>query len=165
MSLYLSPADPTIADSPHRGAGLSSYAPNGVVFGAHSSLPASFPDGTSRTILIAEHYAYSCQQVTFWFGATGFLFGRRASFADDIDIRPVTTGSPPVSRPSFPGLTFQAAPPKQKCNPLLAQTPHPEGMLVAMADGSVRTIAPGVHSDVYWALVTPAGGEVPGGDL
>jgi prepilin-type N-terminal cleavage/methylation domain-containing protein len=164
MALYLSPADPTLADSPHRGAGLSSYAPNAVVFGAGSNLPASFPDGTSKTILVAEHYAYYCQSAVFWFGATSLLSDRRASFADELDVRPTTTGQPPVTRPSIPGLTFQAAPRKRDCNPLVAQTPHPDGMLVAMADGSVRTIAPNVHSEVYWALVTPSGGETPDGE-
>jgi hypothetical protein len=31
---------------------------------------------------------------------------------------------------------------------------------VALFDGSVRTIRPGVSPEVFWAAVTPAGGEV-----
>jgi hypothetical protein len=36
-------------------------------------------------------------------------------------------------------------------------------MLVALADGSVRTIAPNISETIYWAAVTPAGGESFGG--
>jgi hypothetical protein len=33
-------------------------------------------------------------------------------------------------------------------------------MLVALVDGSVRSIHPGVANATFWAAVTPAGGEV-----
>jgi len=33
-------------------------------------------------------------------------------------------------------------------------------LTVAMFDGSVRTLSPSVSESVFWALVTPAGGEV-----
>jgi len=48
------------------------------------------------------------------------------------------------------------------CDPLQAQTPQSSGMLVGMGDGSVRTLKGSIAYDTYWALVTPAGGEVPG---
>ena len=44
------------------------------------------------------------------------------------------------------------------------QTPHRIGMLVALVDGSVRQIAPGISPTTFWAAVTPAGGEVLGSD-
>jgi hypothetical protein len=31
---------------------------------------------------------------------------------------------------------------------------------VALFDGSVRTMRPGVSPELFWATVTPAGGEV-----
>jgi hypothetical protein len=37
-------------------------------------------------------------------------------------------------------------------------------MLVAMGDGSVQTAHPGITPEVFWALTTPAGGEVVAGD-
>lgn len=43
---------------------------------------------------------------------------------------------------------------------LLPQTPHSGGMLVALADGSIRIIAPNVANEVFWGMVTPDGGEV-----
>jgi hypothetical protein len=33
-------------------------------------------------------------------------------------------------------------------------------MLVALMDGSVRTIAPHISEATYWAAVTPNGGEM-----
>ena len=47
-----------------------------------------------------------------------------------------------------------------QCNILLAQTPH-AAMNVLFGDGSVRTLAGSVNpTTVWWALLTPAGGEV-----
>jgi hypothetical protein len=33
-------------------------------------------------------------------------------------------------------------------------------MCVALADGTVRTIRPGIANEVFWGAITPAGGEV-----
>ncbi len=160
VSSFISPADPTIPGSPHRGAGLSSYAANGEVFLNPSRIPESFSDGTSSTILFGEHYAWDCQQMCFYFGMTIYSMERRASFADDGDIRPVTSGSPPVSGPSLFRLTFQPTPPKALCNPLLAQGLHKGGMLVSLGDGAVKMIAPTIDMHIYWGLVTPSSGEI-----
>jgi prepilin-type N-terminal cleavage/methylation domain-containing protein len=89
---------------------------------------------------------------------------RRPSFADSGwgDVVPVTSGSPPVTRPSVPGLTFQVRPKLLEADMRLPQTPFSAGLPVALFDGSVRTLRPGVAPEVFWALVTPAGGEVVG---
>jgi prepilin-type processing-associated H-X9-DG protein len=51
---------------------------------------------------------------------------------------------------------------KTQCNILLAQTPHTSAMNVLFADGSVHTLAGSVNpTTVWWALLTPGGGEVP----
>ena len=80
------------------------------------------------------------------------------------DVYPVTSGNPPTTVGSIPGLTFQVAPRIADCDPRLAQTPHPSGMIVALGDGSVRTLSPGMSPATFWAAVTPAGGEVFGPD-
>ena len=72
----------------------------------------------------------------------------------------MTSGYPPTSAGSAPGWTFQVRPKLAECNYRVAQTPHTGGMLVAMFDGSVRTLGPGTSASVYWGMVTPAGGEV-----
>jgi hypothetical protein len=35
-------------------------------------------------------------------------------------------------------------------------------MLAAFADGSVHTLGPGTPGATWWALLTPANGDVPG---
>ena len=85
---------------------------------------------------------------------------RRPTFADPnyYDVLPLTVGG--VTRPSIAGVTFQVAPTIDNCDYRLPQTPHKSGMLVAFVDGSVRTISARVSPAVFWAAVTPAGGEV-----
>jgi len=87
-----------------------------------------------------------------------------ANFAEknSKDIYPITIDR--VSKGSVGGLTFQVRPALSDCDPRLAQTPHREGMLVSLGDGSVRTLAAGMSGTTYWAAVTPAAGEVLGLD-
>ena len=70
--------------------------------------------------------------------------------------------------PTGPGgktiVPFQVAPSISDCDPRVPQTPHAGGMLVALCDGSVRTVAPSVTQYTFWAACTLAGGEVLGPD-
>jgi hypothetical protein len=63
-----------------------------------------------------------------------------------------------------PGSIFQVQPIPDNCDPTRAATAHTGGMVVGLADGSVRTLAADMSGDVWWAAVTPAGGEVQGLD-
>src|SRR6202035_2963263 len=65
-----------------------------------------------------------------------------------------------------PGLKFQVQPNpyQQKCNPFRASTPHLKGMLVGMADGSVRSVNPGVSDKTWYSAVTPDDGQKLGDD-
>ena len=168
---FYSPADPTL--SPSGIPGCSSYAANGFVFTGEVGLNNGFPDGTSNTMAFAEHYAISCSGTSFrWLEIAAAYFihrppifdggveldqDRRATFAD-IDLEDELPGDPP------PSLTFQTRPTRTNCNPRIAQTPHFSGMLVALADGSVRTLSPGMSPATYWAAITPDGGEILGND-
>jgi prepilin-type N-terminal cleavage/methylation domain-containing protein len=190
---YVSPADPTahLWVPPEPGfykVGPSSYPANAWAFQGRASLNSTFSDGASQTIMFAEHY-YECGGWVRYFYASGD--GRRPTFADGGpilggnnpgDVYPVTDAATGITRPSRPGVTFQVAPkpwvaedvplpqlPRTapfagECDSSLAQTPHRGGMLVALADGSVRSIAPGITPETFWAAVTPAGGEVLGAD-
>jgi prepilin-type N-terminal cleavage/methylation domain-containing protein len=157
----ISPADPTTRP----GQAICSYPANGQVFRNRPNLNR-IPDGTSLTILFAEHYGYDCGNTIFYWGhafdfETGLTIRSRApTFADPKfgDVVPVTTGSPPVSLSSRSGATFQVNPKLADCDPKVAQTRH-SGMLVGMGDGSVRTLDGGISERVYWALVTPDKGE------
>jgi prepilin-type N-terminal cleavage/methylation domain-containing protein len=166
--LFHSPADPTVATDPTDPQFSCSYAANWQLFHGIPALSHSIPDGTSNTIALAEHYSTNCRGHTFQWGLNHLTGGpiRRATFADREagDIVPITGGSPPTSEPLIPGFTFQVRPTpfQTACNPYLAQTPHRGGMLVALLDGSSRVMSAGISPEVYWAAVTPAGGEVPG---
>lgn len=167
---YVSPADPTIQDA-DKQHGPASYGANVWAFDRGATLAATFADGTSNTFAFTEHY-HRCgpQQMQFMYRWVGLLggAGRPATFADPDhgDPKPVTKGNPPVTGPSFvtfPSVpTFQVAPTQQTCLQIVPQTPHREGMLAALMDSSVRTLSPSISPQIYWAAITPAGGEVLG---
>lgn len=185
IKMYISPADPSIAHL-SRPNNCASYAANAVAFDRLSKFSDGFPDGSSNTIAFSEHYAFRRGHTQFsWFtqepvaiqseenGRLSQATIHRASFAEyhagepgpwgtvvGPDVYPIKQGNPPMTTGSVPGLTFQTAPLVKDIDPRLAQTPHSSGMLVAMVDGSVHTLAPGITPTVYWSLVTPAGGEV-----
>lgn len=81
FKVYQSPADPSLpaalafsAAGNRMGGWVSSYAANAFAFKDGPRFPTAFTDGTSNTILSAEHYAFHC-------GATTFDIGRRGSIA------------------------------------------------------------------------------------
>jgi hypothetical protein len=65
-----------------------------------------------------------------------------------------------------PGSKFQLQPTPflGNCDPTRAATAHPGGMVTGLADGSVRTLSPGMNPDTWWAAITPSGGELLGAD-
>jgi prepilin-type N-terminal cleavage/methylation domain-containing protein len=173
VPIYFSSADPSLSQQPFlfNQFGPSSMAVNAIAFEGWATMPASFADGTSSTIAIGEHYFATRtrrNEICYpglaapTFPGYDYQGARSASFADKRlrDVVPLTDGSPPQSRPSIPGVTFQVVPKFEESDGRLLQAMQPSGLKVAMMDGSVRTIAPGVSERVYWAAVTPAGGEV-----
>jgi type II secretory pathway pseudopilin PulG len=168
--------------------GPTSYAFNMTAFTGPPRFPTDPRDGTSNTIAFAECYyeryfnPEPIDAAADHYKRSWLTYGnsnpalpspfpphsldnrgdRRPSFADAGwgDVVPVTTGNPPVTKPSVPGKTFQVRPNLKYADPALPQTPFSAGLPVALFDGSVRTIRPGVQPEVFWAMVTPAGGEV-----
>lgn len=173
-SPLVSPADPSLGGV-DPASPVTSYAANAALFGGGPPVASGCPDGLSNTVAFAEHYAV-CGGALFehtavvalaprpTFADRGELFGPAWHYAPDF-VYPITSGSPPVTRPSVPGVTFQVRPPLEgpgRCDPKQPQTPHPGGMLLALGDGSCRTVRPGISPEVFWAAVTPKGREVLG---
>jgi prepilin-type N-terminal cleavage/methylation domain-containing protein/prepilin-type processing-associated H-X9-DG protein len=105
-------------------------------------LPASFPDGTSTTILFAEKMA---------------VVALRWDFLDD--------GQPVFAAWQLgPESMFLTNPNPFNRTAFVAQGPHPGVLNVGMADGSSRSLAQTLDPHVWWALCTPQGGE-PIGDF
>ena len=157
IKVYVSPADPTVSKAWAAKVDVSSYAANAVCFYPQMArYPATFVDGTSNTIAFAEHYSYKCGDNWFDPFFRGDAIGdipHRTTFGDWFDTRNASEG-----------VTFQAAPRVSECVWSIAQTPHASGMLVALADGSVRTVSPHISVVTFWAAATPAGGEALGND-
>ncbi len=178
--ILFSPADPTLANltQPYRNT-VTSYSWNYPMFINGPKFPTSISDGTSNTILFAERYfepkgnpgnvsfdAYLNNPPNLRTDnhLPNYYSPRRSTFADPVwgDVHAITTDN--VTRPSVAGVTFQVRPKVEEANCHMLQTPYSAGLLVAMADGSVRTIRPGVSETTFWAAITPNGGEVGGLD-
>ncbi|MBY0459487.1 MAG: DUF1559 domain-containing protein [Gemmataceae bacterium] len=168
MKLYLGPLDPSLAQFDEK-TGLASYCYSAQVFVPQVSrvlkpTMSLFSDGNSNTIIVAEHYAFNCGGAQFsWMESgpprtfktpTALVTLRRSSFADVGDVMPTPT----------PAVTFQVQPKMADCDPRIPQTPFSGGLLVGLADGSVRMVASGISPATFWGAVTPAGGEVLGSD-
>jgi prepilin-type N-terminal cleavage/methylation domain-containing protein len=136
-------------------------------------------DGTSNTILHAEKYARCSNPAlppAFRDGGTAWAYTTAPAFA----WQPQPMLFPGKAfQPGFaiPGLAnagapdaigtrsrFQVRPTEGNCDPTRASTSHSGGMLVGLADGSVRTLSPSMSGTTWWAAVTPAGDEVLGSD-
>jgi len=85
---------------------------------------------------------------------------RRATFADawyPTDVVPVTRNS--RTQPSVAGKSFRVNARFEDCDKTIPNAPQGV-MLVALMDGSVRSLSAGMAPELFWGAVTPAGGEV-----
>jgi hypothetical protein len=192
VPVFLCPSDPSVGPGGTvliggYTFGATSYAPNGLVSGVGPPSPgpqgrtafAAITDGTSNTILHAEKYA-RCSNTSmppqFQDGGTAWAYCTAQVFAWQ---PPPMTLPGKAFQPGFaiaalanlgapnaigPGSRFQVQPREGSCDPTRASTPHPGGIQVGLADGSVRTLAPSMGPNTWWHAVTPSGGEVLGSD-
>lgn len=175
VKVFISPADPSL--HLRQLQIITSYSANYQVFRNQLKLGTDFWDGTFTTILFAERYAVCLGKPPPRMSGLGWHGSwlnqnlavppivRRATFADEGyapwgEVLPVTTGPPARTVGSRTGVTFQTAPRMEDCDARMPQTPHPGGMLAAMADGSVRIFHRSVSPEVFWGMVTPKGGEI-----
>lgn len=154
VKVFVCPADATApaAGLASNGWATGSYAANYQVFGqpgvgfeGQAFLPASFPDGTSNTLLFAEKLA-RC-------GGQGTLWARSSDYDKWLPTFACWSAGPSSL------FQVQPYPWETACTPTRASTSHAGGIAVGMADGSVRTLSSGLDGGLWWALCTPAGGE------
>jgi prepilin-type N-terminal cleavage/methylation domain-containing protein len=173
--------------------GASCYGANALVMGqsdltttpfkvnpqGKARIPADFTDGTSNTLLHAEKYA-RCTNTTmapqFQDGGTAWAYSTAIPFPWQpppmtLPLKPFQSGFciPSLANQGAPNAIgptskFQAQPNQGNCDPTRAATAHAAGIQVGLADGSVRTLAPSLSGETWWAAVTPRGGEVLGSD-
>jgi type II secretory pathway pseudopilin PulG len=145
---YVSPSDATTPGNLYEGwLATSSYAANFQVFGntqintMHGAprIPASFPDGTSNTLVTAERYQVCKDTPNAW------------AYSGDSEWAPAF---------AYTSLArFQLTPPKELCNPSLAQGPHPGALLVGVGDGSVRALSAGLSARTWRFACIPNDGN------
>lgn len=159
VASFHAPIDPTLGD----GAGVQNLAANLRVFSdigvsqglpglstpfpvtpvmpGTSAIPRSFPDGTSNTICFATKFAV-CGEGGSHYGANPT--SRFAAFFG-------ANGAEKPAHRSDPQAIFQLAPEGSEClaRPLMGQSFGPQGIMVAMGDGSVHTVSPTI-SPIAW---------------
>jgi prepilin-type N-terminal cleavage/methylation domain-containing protein len=191
VKTFVCPVDSSGITPNGTGAGwnLSSYNVNGLVFyGNYPTLAASFKDGTSNTVMYVEHLALCVSPeggnsatdgrsvwpavnlttgdpIVYWAGETtttnfpgfpGFAIQYPTAMVPDPNNGNVLSWKLPQANPTLGA--------NGTCDPTTANSGHPSGVLVGMADGSVRLVTPAVSMRTWNAVLTPAGGEVLGSD-
>jgi prepilin-type N-terminal cleavage/methylation domain-containing protein len=148
------------ANGPRPSFGSANYAGNVWVF---TPIPASIiqaiPDGTSNTVVLCEIYQ-NCNNhsdgpswawIEPWQGPPSVdvaMFGCPSSGYGSC--RDYNQG----------GTAFQLAPTLAGCIYTTIQTPHAQGMLVGMGDGSVRTVSAGISTHTWELACYPKDGQV-----
>jgi prepilin-type N-terminal cleavage/methylation domain-containing protein len=181
LPIFLCPSDPSVGPDgivTVNGIswGASCYAGNSQVFAAGKGDPQgkrrllAITDGTSNTILYAEKYAL-CSSTSMaldggnlWAYCASAVFDLPPPMEPPYKLYHSSFGGGPYT--SGPGSRFQVQPtPFQgNCDPRRTSTAHASGMLVCLADGSVRQLAPSISGATWWAAVTPAMQDVLGSD-
>jgi hypothetical protein len=175
IKTYLCPSDPSLPSPPKEGNGfaLASYAANGLAFSQFSygaagnfmtagifstaqlylggnRIPASWPDGTSNTIIWTEKYG-QC-------GPTKGTQTQGTQWADRYTLQ----AAPYIGYTPYYGTAgyfqLQPNPYQTKCTLMVASSGHTSGIMVGLGDGSMRTCTQGMSSTTWWQAMVPNDG-------
>jgi len=176
IPVYVAPSDPTMPSSP--GPALS-YAVNSYVVTQaggnwgqlpYASIPKTFRDGTSNTVMYMERYTVcngsgpitylttygaGSQPASYYpsnggSGAGAPTWGATGSAPNYTS--GVTTPAPDVQLPQW-------RPTDNQCNTSMVQSYSSGGIQTALADGSVRSITPTISLTTWSYALTPADGN------
>jgi prepilin-type N-terminal cleavage/methylation domain-containing protein/prepilin-type processing-associated H-X9-DG protein len=156
-------------------------APNGVFYLNSWTRFADILDGTSHTAAFSEHGRADFnngafhRNDTFWPQTNPLTPDEAVRDCESIDPtnlvyqRYSAVGAPWLYGYHSTTIYFHVAPPNgRSCMfppgriATAARSAHPGGVNVSLCDGSVRFVAETVHLQIWRALGTRAGGEVPG---
>jgi len=147
IKTYLCPNDTSGGTSPvyQDWLATTNYACNFMVFGlGGASIPASFPDGSSNTMVLAERYRVCNQTPMGW------------AYSGETEWAPIFAYS------SY--ARFQVQPAQENCNPSLPQSIHNGGIQVGMGDGSVRLVHESITPLTWYYATNPSDGMPLGND-
>jgi prepilin-type N-terminal cleavage/methylation domain-containing protein len=175
---YLSPSDPTVTNGQGNfGAlwGLASYAYNFQVFGNGNMASSpdvalgnpnttniafwfggtrlvAIQDGTSNTIMFAEKVA----QCGRWLGPVD---GASLWSCEFNQRRPGFAINGAAANSTGPGSLFQVGAKPATCDWNLASTASSTAILVALCDGSARSLAASTAPAIWWSALQPNDGR------
>jgi len=168
VKAYLCPSDTTSPANTQRGGASCNYPINDRLCrqGTPRSMASGIPDGTSNTLLFAERYQNCRGTGNHPDNGAGATYG----WTEPAWAPTGTWGGPDRydwDTPCLPirgNLTytmniFQITPRQESCDWSTAQTAHPGAMQIAMADGSVRGITPGIGTTNWARVIDPADGQ------
>ncbi len=193
IPVFLCPSDPGVSNgaSLHSTQGASSYAWNwqvvgrtGTGTGTSEVKLATMPDGSSNVIVFAERMA-ACQRTEYPTPAPTVVaanVGNLWWYPSSVDWAPVFAWNHPsyqttqTTNPAYlqnwamppqitPSITRTTGNNPEQCDVSRPSTGHTGGSVVAMGDGSVRTVADGVSQASWIRAVMPRDGLNAGNDF
>lgn len=164
----------TLNHAPWGTYGLIGYGANyqalGWIRGTSSNVDkqlrtfATLQDGTSNTIFFAERYmsmknaAADANNDNWYYNIWAYGEEFWYEWNPVFNAYPQNAANPEIAH------RFQVKPTEGNANatvdPLKAHAPRSTGILVGYADGSTTMVASGVDDLVWWAALTPNGGEL-----
>ena len=164
VKVFQCPSDTTYNNAQ---GGYASYGVNGQVFRQNyvgwsnglPNYPASIPDGTSVTVCFTEKMAHTASgnyTNNYWPDWGPIELSQDEDGINSLASMVANGGMPQNVKSIINGVAQVSA-----------QGPssfHSSGPQVAMFDGSIRRVDPGITAATWWAVVTPAAGDVAGND-
>lgn len=120
---------------------------------------SSIVDGTSNTILFTEKFQ-SCRNADYYSNNDNWYYNIWA-YGEEYwyQWNPVFAAYIVGPESKFQVVPTQGSA-QSSCNPLLAQANRASGIQATLADGSTHHLSSSLDPNIWWALCTPAGGEV-----
>lgn len=167
--LYLCPNDPrgTFQTGLVDGEPAANYVANLSVFSTANGVvrvPASFPDGSSTTVLMFERYALCNKTRTNPWGRADAAGANLYGKSDWIKAESYTEDGKTAPSEKNPFKLFQHMPPQPRCDDHTAQSMHVPGTNALMGDASVKLVSPRISATTWHAAITPNAGDIVGPD-